>query len=102
MGSYTAILSLYVGFCRYIRACFDVLENDVKTINFKFINRPKNQSKLHKRLIELIKNHSEIVILMKKFQKIVSRPIFKKMCIFALYVGHALNTQVNFETILKL
>lgn len=97
---FSAITSLYIGFCRYIRACIDDFENDISKLSQLSIVllKPGHQLKSHPRirseLIEAIKFHWEIFEIMENVQRVMSGPFFKVLCTYAIFIGHSLHSQV--------
>lgn len=99
---FSAVVSFYIGCCRYICACFDVLKTDafeIDQINIeskrssgqKLKSDPKHR--LH--IISMIKFHLTIIEIMTNVQRIMSGPFFKQLCTYAVFIGHTLNSKVN-------
>lgn len=96
---YLTMVSLYIGLCRYIRALFYVFESDTHKINqiTRLNIDRKTYSKLRIRLISMITFHLEIFQFMEFVQQIMSGPIFRQFCTYAIFIGHSLNSQVSFS-----
>lgn len=99
---FSAVVSLYIGCCHYICACFDVLRNDaleIERINFeskrtkcyKLRSDPKHRFYI----ISMIKFHLIIIEIMTNVQQIMSGPFFKQLCTYAVFIGHTLNSKVG-------
>lgn len=97
---FSAITSLYIGFCRYIRACVDDFENDISKLTqiSIVILKPHYTFKTHHRireeLIKSIKFHLDIFEIMENVQKVMSGPFFKVLFTYAIFIGHCLHSQV--------
>lgn len=100
---FSAVISLYIGFCHYICACFEVLKNyalEIERLNFesKHTRCYKLRSDPNHRLyiISMIKFHLKIIEIMTNVQRIMSDPFFKQLCTYAVFIGHTLNSKVGY------
>lgn len=97
----TTFLSLFIGLCQYICGLFDLLEFNIEKLNcylvFDSMCPTKSNQKLKIEIINLIHFHLDIFELIETVQDLMSVPFFSQLFTFALFMGHALASQVFFR-----